>query len=798
MRFNIPFKQLNCTMSVQFKQTNQMATALQGLSVSGMVVGEKGSVMHASTGSAAMDANHSIDQSSSKEDIDRFLRTAISSAKNGEEIKDLVISIVNKRNPRSGEGCKDTWVHCILHLYENGYSKLVIDLMEFVPESGCIKDWWKIISFINQRLSLTSEKVDDRYYKMYNPLVVAIFQNFWKYIDNDMKAFQDWKEKYRGLSEEERAGKRGELQVILSTAGKWAPREKGSEDTNIYWWVPITDRDTGNVSGYVKKQLRKMLVHYKYQPIKTVYSDRCVPILKSRHQATARKTFSQLNKLCDVCEVKMCSGQWSQIDPARTPSVCTSKITKAWLNEKGKSPLESWEEETGNRYPEDEDRVSARNILLASLSKVKGGVLAPYELIRKIKSGRLSRSEEVVNEAQWKAMIAEVRKNIKDYIKELRVKAAGAAGVSEVTDEDIDDVLSMIDVSGSMECAAAKGITCMDLSVSLGIVTSELNTGAFKHMALSYSTEPTLFHFVHADGREYTLKEKYYAVMRNVGYSTDVGKAMDLVLKVAVDNKVPEEKMPSLLILSDGHFDAQVVGGYGWGAGGNYEGKWTSTFDAFELKFKAQGYSAPPMIYFWNLNSRCIEERTYGHQAQADRKGVSLVQGWNNASFKMVMSGQEVIDPAGAEDPEDSEVKAKKSAWDDFQGMVNQDCYVWVKELMSASEEGLLKDYVFDMGEIGEDRKPITLASLKNESIVFEVTDTEKDGKTEGAVDAGATGDSVATGVVTEVMAEVMTEVITEVITEVGEAEEDIEVVEEVTPPMKTWGQTIFGSWGGN
>jgi len=782
MRFNIPFKQLNCTMSVQFKQTNQMATALQGLSVSGMVVGEKGSVMHASTGSAAMDANHSIDQSSSKEDIDRFLRTAISSAKNGEEIKDLVISIVNKRNPRSGEGCKDTWVHCILHLYENGYSKLVIDLMEFVPESGCIKDWWKIISFINQRLSLTSEKVDERYYKMYNPLIKAIFQNFWKYIDNDMKAFQDWKEKYRGLNEEELATKRGELQVILSTAGKWAPREKGSEDTNIYWWVPITDRDTGNVSGYVKKHLRKMLVHYKYQPIKTVYADRGVPTLQSRHQATARKTFSQLNKLCDVCEVKMCSRRWSQIDPARTPSVCTSKITKAWLNEKGKTPLESWEEETGNRFPEDEDRVSARNILLTSLSKVKGGVLAPYQLIRKIKSGKLSRSEEVVNEAQWKAMIAEVRKNIKDYIKELRIKAAGAAeaaDVSEVTDEDIDDVLSMIDVSGSMECAAAKGITCMDLSVSLGIVTSELNTGAFKHMALSYSTEPTLFHFVHADGREYTLKEKYYAVMRNVGYSTDVGKAMDLVLKVAVDNKVPEEKMPSLLILSDGHFDAQVIGGYGWGAGGNYEGKWTSTFDAFELKFKAQGYSAPPMIYFWNLNARCLQERTYGHQAQADRKGVSLVQGWNNASFKMVMSGQEVIATKDPEDPEDSKVKAKKSSWDDFQGMVNQDCYVWVKELMSASEEGLLKDYVFSMGEIGEDRKPITLASLKDKSIVFEVTDTEvateKDGK---AVDAGTT------------------EVITE-IEDLG-VEEDIEVVAEVTPPAKTWGQTFFGSWSGN
>ena len=747
-----------------------MADALRELSVTDKVIGEKGSVMHASTGSRAMDFNNSIDQSSSKEDIDRLLRTAISGAKNGEEIKDLVISIYNKRNPRSGEGCKDTWVHCILHLYENGYPKLVIDLMEFVPESGCIKDWWKIISFINQRLSLGlslgSKKVDDRYYKMYQPLVAAIFQNFWKYIDNDMKAFQDWKEKYMGMNREELITKRGELLDKLSAAGKWAPREKGSEDTNIHWWIPVLDRETGNVTKYVKRQLRKLLVHHKYQPLKTVYADKGVPALQSRHQATARKTFSLLANLCGVPEQKMCSGKWSKIDPARTPSVCTSKITKAWLNEKkGKKPLECWEEETGNRYPEDEDRVSARQILLASLSKVKGGVLAPYQLIRKCK-GYLSTSEAAVNEAQWKAMIAEVRKNIKAYIKELRLKATGEEVVEEVVDEDIDDVLSMIDVSGSMECPAAKGITCMDLSVSLGIVTSELNTGAFKHMALSYSTEPTLFHFVHTDGIEYTLKEKYDAVMANVGYSTDVGKAMDLVIKVAVDNEVSEEKMPSLLILSDGQFDLQVIGNLSRSS--NYEGRWKTTFDAFERKFKAKGYSAP-MIYFWNLNSRCLEEKTYGYQAQADRKGVSLVQGWNNSSFKMVMSGQEVIATKDPVDSDDSEVKDKKSSWDDFQGMIEQDCYVWVKELMSASEEGLLKDYVFAIGDISEDRKPITLASLKDKAIVF-----EEDTITDEVVAAEAATEVEDFGV------------------------EDIEVIAEVTPPTKTWGQTIFGSWSGN
>ena len=156
-------------------------------------------------------------------------------------------------------------------------------------------------------------------------------------------------------------------------------------------------------------------------------------------------------------------------------------------------PLETWQMETGNRYPDDADRVEVAKILIAGLSKVKGGVLAPYEFIQKIKHRRVSETELKVLDAQWKAMIAEVRKNIKEYIRDLRIKALVAEGkevdednLPEVTDDDIEEVLVMIDVSGSMECEAAKGITCMDLAVSLGIVASELNTGAFRHMALSF------------------------------------------------------------------------------------------------------------------------------------------------------------------------------------------------------------------------------------------------------------------------------------------------------------------------
>ena len=81
---------------------------------------------------------------------------------------------------------------------------------------------------------------------------------------------------------------------------------------------------------------------------------------------------------------------------------------------------------------------------------------------------------------------------------------------------------------------------------------------------------------------------------------------------------------------------------------------------------------------------------------------------------------------------------------------------------------------VYIIGDIGEDRKPITLASLKDKSIVFE-EDTITDDVVAEAIAAEA-GDFGVEDIEVE----------------------DIEVVEEVTPPIKTWGQTIFGSWSGN
>lgn len=742
--------------------TKQFAQALQGLVKPHMVVGEKGTPMYESTGQESMDWHLSINQSTPVEDIVRYLEKVLIT-RDPRQISDLVIAIINKRHPRHGEGCKATGIESLLQLYEQGYKQLVINILEFIPEFGCFKDYWKLISLISKR---QVDSIDERFFNFYHPLVKSIIKYFWMYINRDVSHYEDWKVKYEGLSEEEQNEKIGELRAKLSNSGKWAPREK-SADATIPWYEAVyhklsdpeehealiklqnksslTEEEIKQkevleskltVLRFQKQGVRNLLIRYKFHQNKKTFD--VLPSIRPFYQKQTRKTFSLLNRLCDVCEVKTCSGRWSELNPATAPSGFTMKQRKAWLNEKPKAKPEPYQKETGNRFPEDQDRIDARHILIGGLSKVKGGVLAPYQFVEKIMKGKFTDgdAELLVLEAQWKALVRETRVKIKEFIKELRLKKVTEleeSGITEgeehrvvvelaeaeVLDSDLVNILAMIDVSPSMDVEAAKGITCMMLSISLGIMASELNTGPFKNMALSYSDNPYLFHFVHSSGREFTLLEKIRAIQDSMEYTTDLNKAMKLVADTARKNGVPLGELPQLLILSDEQFDTQIVGfrAY-WGAPSVSEeesmGKWETSFDTITRIFMSHGYSEPPQINYWNLNARYNDTKAYGYQAQADRKGVSMLQGWNNASFKMVMAGQEVVTVAASkEHTAPGGAPAKKSAWDDFRAMIDQDCYVWVKELMSQSTEECLADYTFTL-EPDDSREMKTLHLLRN------------------------------------------------------------------------------------
>jgi hypothetical protein len=182
------------------------------------------------------------------------------------------------------------------------------------------------------------------------------------------------------------------------------------------------------------------------------------------------------------------------------------------------------------------------------------------------------------------------------------------------------NVLPMVDSSGSMTCAAGghsskSGLTCLEVAISLGLYFADKNTGKFKDTFLTFSRTPKL---VNLKGN---INQKIDQMNTGEVANTDLNKAFDLILKTAVDNKVPQAEMPgTLVIFSDMQFDQGV----------DHD---DSAIEMIARKYQAAGYELPKVV-FWNLNA------AYGNTpVKFDKSGTALVSGFSPAVAKGILSG---------------------------------------------------------------------------------------------------------------------------------------------------------------
>jgi hypothetical protein len=103
--------------------------------------------------------------------------------------------------------------------------------------------------------------------------------------------------------------------------------------------------------------------------------------------------------------------------------------------------------------------------------------------------------------------------------------------------------------------------------------------------------------------------------------NTNLNAAFDLILKTAVQNKVPQAEMPgTLVIFSDMQFDGAV------------DGKDESAIKMMTRKYSEAGYTLPRIV-FWNLNA------AYGNTpVKFDKSGTALVSGFSPALATSVMA----------------------------------------------------------------------------------------------------------------------------------------------------------------
>ena len=263
-----------------------------------------------------------------------------------------------------------------------------------------------------------------------------------------------------------------------------------------------------------------------------------------------RKMLSALRKHINVTERLMSAGEWAKIDYAKVPSYAMHNYGSAFAKH-------------------DYERFDA---YLKSVSKgevkINAATLYPYDLVEKYMgrgySGRcygdciISEKLDSVVEAQWKALPNYLTKPMNAVV--------------------------MADVSGSMRGRP------MATSIGLAIYFAQHNTGLYHNQYMTFTNEP---HFVNIKEGASLLENVQKVAAAGVGYSTNLEKAFQEVLDVAVANRVPANQMPkTFVVISDMEIDRYMRPGRHW-----------DFLKVMEARYNAKGYALPRII-LWNVNAR--------------------------------------------------------------------------------------------------------------------------------------------------------------------------------------------------
>ena len=233
------------------------------------------------------------------------------------------------------------------------------------------------------------------------------------------------------------------------------------------------------------------------------------------------------------------------------------------------------------------------NNALEGKEKINSSTLYPYDIVEKYLcgwSGVCRPQNEDALEAQWR--------QLPDYVE----KGTNAIVVA--------------DVSGSMSGRP------MATSIGLAMYFAEHNIGDFHNLFMTFSDRSDI---IQLSGE--TLYQKIrFLHSADWNNSTNIEAAFERVLKLGIDNHIPQSEMvKSIIIISDMEFNSCTGGYY------NRNGADWSFYDKMKSKFAEYGYEIPNIV-FWNVNSR----HDIFH-ADATRQGVQLCSGQSASTFKQLV-----------------------------------------------------------------------------------------------------------------------------------------------------------------
>ena len=324
-------------------------------------------------------------------------------------------------------------------------------------------------------------------------------------------------------------------------------------------------------SGNSVSLLAKWLPSVNASNEDTVRTAKRIARMMGMNDAQYRKTLSALRAKIGIIENNLREKDYT-FDYAKQPSKAMFKYRKAFMRN------------DGDRYG------SFMNRVAEGAEQIHTGTLTPYEIIQPFfNQGSISTQERQATNATWNAQ-------------------------ENFTGDE--NALVVIDGSGSMY-GGADPIPAT-VALSLGIYYAEHNTGAFQNHFITFSENPKL---VEIKGKDIYEKVRYCHQFNEVA-NTNIQRVFELILRTAVEHRVPQNEMPSkIYIISDMEFDYCT------------EDCSMTNFEYAKQLFEKQGYQLPEVV-FWNVASRNRQQ-----PVKVNDRGVALVSGCNPRIFSMLKAG---------------------------------------------------------------------------------------------------------------------------------------------------------------
>lgn len=310
-----------------------------------------------------------------------------------------------------------------------------------------------------------------------------------------------------------------------------------------------------------------------------------------------KQYLAPLRKHLKLVESFMCSNRWNEIKYEAVPGVASNRLKKAFMKH---------DEERYKKFIED---VKSGN------KKINTTGLLPHELVKYY----LDLKEKTSYRYNWFSSDEDIDENPNKEKYEINetIEVMWNKLVEDVKSTgNLEGLIPVSDISGSMYCNNNIPIL---VSISLGLLISQCNTGVFNNKIITFSSKPEIFE-VKGD----TLFDRFNSILKmDAGFDTNFEAVSDLLLSVAKMYRIPQENMiKKIVVLSDMQFNV---------ASTSKDSTIETLHDYICNKYTTENYIPPDFIY-WNLSSY---DKSFPIESTKD--GTAIISGFSEQLLKAFM-----------------------------------------------------------------------------------------------------------------------------------------------------------------